>query len=240
VSKWLNSLYKVTDQPQHRIDNIPTVVDEICKLFVDSRKPIYSVKSLNISVNASILRSPDDLPEDTVVAGDGRILEELFGTQQTKVPWTLVKERFRSRPRTSEANLNVLKEISRAVYCISRNTKVMPVQGAIFVGDGPKRYRSVISDVEESSAGFIRCKILLVDDVGGQLQNVDKGLGTLLTAIRMAVRIRWEVIRPFVPNLEGLAALNPLKLRFGLQTCLNNIFLEAEFRLLLTPLGRTR
>src|SRR5271169_1042221 len=47
----------------------------------------------------------------------------------------------------------------------------------------------------------------------------------------MAVRIRWEIIRPFVleGNIDRLAR-DPRRLRFDLQTCLNNIFIEAEFR----------
>jgi hypothetical protein len=47
----------------------------------------------------------------------------------------------------------------------------------------------------------------------------------------MAVRIRWEIVRPFVleSNLRILAA-NARKLRFDLQTCFNNVFIEAEFR----------
>jgi len=47
----------------------------------------------------------------------------------------------------------------------------------------------------------------------------------------MAVRIRWEIVRPFVlkSNIRMLAR-SPRKLRSDLQTCFNNIFLEAEFR----------
>jgi hypothetical protein len=57
-------------------------------------------------------------------------------------------------------------------------------------------------------------------------------LGALLTSIRMAVRIRWEIVRPFVleSNLRILAAFNARKLRFDLQRCFNTIFIEAEFR----------
>jgi hypothetical protein len=46
----------------------------------------------------------------------------------------------------------------------------------------------------------------------------------------MAVRIRWEIVRPFSLKIRTLARLNSQKLRFDLQTCFNNIFLEAEFR----------
>ena len=67
--------------------------------------------------------------------------------------------------------------------------------------------------------------------MGDPLPNVDKNLSALLTSIKGAVRTRWEIIRPFVltSSIEMLAR-NPKKLRFDLQTCLNNIFMEAEFR----------
>ena len=71
---------------------------------------------------------------------------------------------------------------------------------------------------------------MLVEEPGGQLQNIDKPLAALLTAIRMAVRIRWEIVRPYSSDVRRLARLDSRKLRFDLQTCLNNIFLEAEFR----------
>ena len=45
----------------------------------------------------------------------------------------------------------------------------------------------------------------------------------------MAVRIRWEIVRTFSSKIRFLSR-EPSKLRFDLQTCLNNIFSEAEFR----------
>lgn len=73
---------------------------------------------------------------------------------------------------------------------------------------------------------------MFVEEVSGQLQNVPKRVEVLLTAIRMAIRIRWKIIRPFVydSTVRIQARSNPHKLRSDLQICLNNIFLEAEFR----------
>ena len=70
----------------------------------------------------------------------------------------------------------------------------------------------------------------MIEEVGGHLQNVDKYLAALLTSIRMAVRIRWEVVRPFISKIRILAKIDPRKLRLDLQTCFNNIFIEGEFR----------
>jgi hypothetical protein len=51
----------------------------------------------------------------------------------------------------------------------------------------------------------------------------------------MGVRIRWEVIRPFISKIRFLASIDPRKLRLDLQTCFNNIFIEGEFRGIYSP-----
>ena len=155
---------------------------------------------------------------------------EVFGTSSTTIAWKSLKERFRRYPDSAEVNLNTLKEVSRAIYAVCNHDIVHPAQGILFVEQGPKRYRPILSRARDITRDQIDCEIMLVEDVGGQLQNIDKPLGALLTAIRMAVRIRWEIVRPFSSNVRKLARLNSRKLRFDLQTCFNNIFLEAEFR----------
>jgi TIR domain len=232
VSQWLKELFEHTVQTKEVFrDDIPQIAGQICELFERERKSIYSAKSMEIAVRRSSLESPDDLPNDTIIEGDQRLMEEVLGTNTGKIDWKSAKERFAKFPNSSEANLNALKEISRALYQVHDNTRVRPIQGTIFVEQGPKRYRPVISRAKELSSDRISCEILLIEEVGGPLQNVDKRLGALLTSIRMAVRIRWEIIRPFVhdSNIERLAR-DPRRLRLDLQTCLNNIFIEAEFR----------
>ena len=97
------------------------------------RKPIYSAKSVEIAVRCSSLKSPDDLPEDTIIEGDQRLMEEVFGTNSGRIEWKSAKKRFTKFPDSSEANLNALKEISNAVYKIHDNSRVRPISGTIFV-----------------------------------------------------------------------------------------------------------
>jgi hypothetical protein len=232
VSGWLKELFKHTGQTKEILWNdIPQIASQICELFERENEPIYSAKSVRISVQCCSLMSPDDLPDDTIIEGDQGLMEEIFGTNTGKINWKTAKETFAEFPNSSEANLNALKEISHAIYRISDNSRLRPIQGTIFVEQGPKRYRPVISHAKQLTTDRIFCEMLLIEEVGGPLQNVDKHLAALLTSIRMAVRIRWEIIRPFslLANIE-LLAHNPKKLRVDLQTCLNNIFLEAEFR----------
>ena len=86
--------------------------------------------------------------------------------------------------------MNTLKEISRAIWGIYQHYLPRPVQGIIFVGQGPKRYRPIINRAKALGKELINCEVLLIEDVGGPLQNVDKPLGALLTSIRIAVRIK--------------------------------------------------
>ena len=231
VKQWLTELFKETGQPAEQYVEIQEVVEEMCKLFSNETNIIYSKRSIKITANRTLL-SRDDLPDDACVEGDKRLMEELFGTLDDKIDWKSVKERFRKSRNSVEVNLRTLMEISNAIYCISNRDAFHHLQGIIFVDQGPKRYRPIISWAKEATGNKIICNVMFVEEVSGQLQNIPKRLEVLLTAIRIAIRIRWEIIRPFVydTTVQIRARSDPYKLRSDLQICLNNIFLEAEFR----------
>ena len=230
VEQWLKELFKETEQtrPEFRED-IPKLAEEICRLFSIDQKPIYSQGSIRIKANSTLL-SPDDLPNNAIVEGDERLMVELFGIYGDKTDWKSIKERLRKFPKSADVNLTTLKELSNAIYSVSKRTIVHPTQGIIFVAQGPKRYRPILSTAKEVTEDQIECDVMFVEEAGGQLQNIPKPSEALLTAIRMAVRIRWEIVRPFASDVRRLARDDAYKLRDDLQTCLNNVFLEAGFR----------
>jgi hypothetical protein len=86
-------------------------------------------------------------------------MNELFGTNTGIIKWKSVRERFSKFANSSETNFNALKEISRAIYNIYKDNRVIPVQGMIFVGDGPKRYHPVISHARQLPEDHIGCEI---------------------------------------------------------------------------------
>jgi hypothetical protein len=230
VEKWLKQLFKNTEQTKPQFLNaIPELAEEICELFSIDQKPIFSERSIKITTNRSLL-SPDDLPDNATVEGDDRLMAELFGTYDKKIDWKSIKERFRSFDNSVDVNLATLREISAAMYYISKRTVFHAIQGIIFVDEGPKRYRPILSRVKEKTKDQIDCDVMFVEASGGQLQNIRKPAEALLTAIRMAVRIRWEIVRPFASDVRTQARLNPRRLRTNLKTCFNNVFLEAGFR----------
>jgi hypothetical protein len=180
IIRWLTDLFDQTQQTKtpFRDDiQIPQLAKEISGFFKNEHKPLYSAKSVNVEVDCHFLDSPDDFPANTTIRGDDVLMAELFGANRGILDWMSVNNRFDKFPNTSEANLNALKEISRGLYNVYKNNRVLPLQSTIFVEQGPKRYRPVISHAKELSAGQIDCEILLIEEVGGPLQNVDNRLG---------------------------------------------------------------
>ena len=175
------------------------------------------------------MKSPDDLPGNATVEGEGRLMQELFGSFDTKIEWSEIKRRCGRFPNSVEVNMNTLKEISRSIWGINSGDPVRPVQGIIFVDQGPKRYRPIVNRVKPLTKDRISCEILLIEEVGGQLQNVDRPLAALITGTRMGIRIRWEVIRPFAANVRRLARLNARKLRFDHRHASTTFFLKPSF-----------
>jgi TIR domain len=230
VEQWLRELFKETEQTKSEfIDDIPTLAEEICRLFSVDQKPLYSQRFVKIKANSALI-SPDDLHGDAVVEGDNQLMSEVFGTFNQKTNWHAVKEHFRTFRNSSDVNITTLKEISNAIYCVAKHAIVRPIQGIVFVAQGPKRYRPILSTAKQVTEDEIECDIMFVEEAGGHLQNIPKSSEALLTAIRMATRIRWEIVRPFAPNVRCLARADARQLRVDLQTCLNNVFLEAGFR----------
>jgi hypothetical protein len=231
ITLWLKEIFELTNQANEGFKKeIPKLSERISALFVQSHKQVYSAKSLDLIFKCSLQTSPDDLPDDAIIQGDASLMDEIFCTENKTIDWKSAKLKIGQFPSSSETNFRTLKEISRAACCICSGNRVPTIQGTLFVGEGPKRYRPIISHAKEISFKTFNCQILLVEEVGGPLQNVDKDLRVLLTTIRMAVRIRWEIVRQFASIVRESAQIDPLKLRFDLQTSLNNIFSEAEFR----------
>ena len=231
IKQWLEEIFEHTKQTKREFrDDIPKLAEDICGLFVQERKPIYSAQSICLTVRRDLLKSAEDLPDDTLIRGEAGVIDELFGTKSDTIDWKSAKKKIGQSPNSSETNFRTLKEISRAAYAICNDNRVPTIQGTLFVGQGPKRYRTAISHAKEVAHGVVNCEIMLIEEVGGPLQNVNRDIGVLLITIRMAARIRWEIVRPFASKVRYLAKIDPRKLRFDLQTCLNNIFSEVEFR----------
>jgi len=231
IEQWLRELFQHTKQNKARfMDAIPGLAVQIRDLFSNPKNELYSESCISLTLDRSAVSSPNELPDDAILSGERSLVAEVFGHGLDEVHVKKAKAKFASYPKTVEANRNTFRELARFVNGVINNEGINPLQGVIFVDDGPKRYRPVVHTAAELPGNKVRFDILLVEDAGGQLQNIDRNLGALLTAIRIAVRIRWEIIKPFVGDLDGLAKLDARKLRFDLQTCFNNIFLEAEFR----------
>jgi hypothetical protein len=238
VKKWLRGLFRHTGQEDVQFESIPDLAVKICGLFsatqTKPKPPIYCPDSIYITIDPNSLKTPDDLPSDTEITGKAEVLRDLFGTNNANTDWETVKREVDQDRDTSAANGNTLKELSRALHEVCKSKKGSckhTPQGIFFALRGFKRYRPVVNSVRQNSKGLFDCEILLIEEAGGALQNVDKPLGALLTIMRMATRVRWEIVKRFTPdNVSALAKRDPFKLRKDLQTNLNNVFVEFEFR----------
>lgn len=84
VEQWLTELFKETGQTKSLFwKAIPELAEEICKLFSIDQKPIYSQRSVNIVADRTLLKSPDDLPDNATMEGDARSMGEVFGTSRS-------------------------------------------------------------------------------------------------------------------------------------------------------------
>jgi hypothetical protein len=92
VEQWLKELFRGTEQTKELFwKNIPELAEEICKLFLVDQKPIYSQPSVNIRADRTLLKSPDDLPDNATIQGDQRLMGELLGTYSAKIDWRSLK-----------------------------------------------------------------------------------------------------------------------------------------------------
>jgi hypothetical protein len=188
VTQWLKELFKLTNQSKESFINISKLAVEICTLF-SGPQLIYAQPSIHMIVDCTSLNTPEDLPNNTIIEGDDVVMRELFGEFSKRTNWAAVNDRFDKFPNSVDINFATLKEISSAVYAAYHKGPVHRVHGIFFIENGPKRYHPVMSQIRQLTMGRIHCEILLIDTVGGQLQNVSKPLAALLTSIRAAVRI---------------------------------------------------
>ena len=99
--------------------------------------------------------------------------------------WICIRARVASKTQTlgSETRrrkMGVLKEIARAVHCVCKSKEVLPIQGTMFVEQGPKRYRPVISNANG---------VVLGRSLGDQLA----GYGSLARRIGLAAQVIFAI-----------------------------------------------
>ena len=125
--------------------------------------------------------------------------------------------------------MNTLKEISRSIWGINSGDPVRPVQGIIFVDQGPKRYRLIVNRVKPLTKDRISCEILLIEEVGGRPE-CGQAPAALITGTRMGIRIRSGGYSPVCGKRPAAGAAQCQEITIRSTDMLNNIFLEAEFR----------
>jgi tetratricopeptide (TPR) repeat protein len=230
IETWLQHLYQEAREPSTR-EQILKDAQRIYEVLHKKRRTLFSEKERVLRINVPDQSKAKEyaLPSDACFKGTRQLMQEIFGINNDNITWGNLERQLEQNENSADANKITIKEISRALYYLSCNRRIRPLQGVLFTGDGPTRWRPVLYRVDEERARELNAEILTVEDVGGQLQNVDIRLRSLLASIRLAVRMRYEIINPFARNIKELSQ-DSYTLRKDIQTCLNNIFIEAEFR----------
>jgi hypothetical protein len=105
VKQWLRELFTHTQQEGVRFESLQELTKQICMLFAIEQKPVYSQQSIRITTDGSSLTSPDDLPGNTKIKGDERLLLELFNIYKEKTDWETIKAQF---DNTNPSGKNVI------------------------------------------------------------------------------------------------------------------------------------
>jgi hypothetical protein len=119
-----------------------------------------------------------------------------------------------------------LKELSDAVLAVAAKGQPNPLQALIITRD-KRRYRPILRRIHQNQYAGLECSLLFVRDVGGQVQNMPAYMNALATAIRVSVRLRYEVFLDFVENREYWEAK---EIRERIRTPMAELLTEAEAR----------
>jgi hypothetical protein len=228
IEVWLQDLYRDAKEPPSRREKIPDIAKQICGQLHKRRRTLFSEKNraLRLIVPDRSKMTSNALPLDAYFQGAPKLMGDIFGTYSDRITWGNLKQLLDQSPYAAVNELTIA-EISRALYRLSYNNRIWPLQGVLFEnqGAGPRRWRPILYRVNEEQAQGLNAEILAVEDFGGQLLHLDRYLRSLLAGIRFGVRLRFELVRPFAGNIQALSR-DSYKLRRDFQTCLNNIFIE--------------
>jgi hypothetical protein len=229
LEEWLGKLFRnETDEYKKKARHAAV---EICSLFQNLRQNLYDTDKITIVVPTfpDLLKLPEDtLPHNTIFTGPKDFFLDVARHVGEEITWPVLKQKLSHDPHSGLANSVWLSEISRTLHRLA--SRDAPALQSVLLSD-TRRYRAVLDQAYTTPAGSLECILLLVEDVGGPTIGLDEGATALLASLRMAIRLRLEVVCYYDTELDRLL-LQPGTLRIGLSTALHNIFTEAEFRFL--------
>jgi hypothetical protein len=139
------------------------------------------------------------IPPKALVTSDQSYLWSLFD----KEPGTWHWEDLEKEARKNKDQM-WLTDLAGAIYRAKEKKKVKPIHTSFMSLAENKSYRPVLYRTDTLANGSIRFKILFQEDITWQFINVPNAIGTLVTALVMATRFRYEILSPYLERLKVL------------------------------------
>ena len=139
------------------------------------------------------------IPSNALVTSDQSYVWSLFD----KEPGTWLWEDLEKEARKNK-DQRWLTDLAGAMYRAKEKKKVKQIQASFLSVAENKSYRPVLYRADTLANGSIRFKVLFYEDISWQFINVPNSIATLVTALVMATRFRYEVLRPYLEQFKFL------------------------------------
>ncbi|UCE60367.1 MAG: toll/interleukin-1 receptor domain-containing protein [Phycisphaerales bacterium] len=237
IIDWLRDLYgtgKLTGHAPISVGfaNEEAELDRAAKEIVNliAREPAGTVDTKHhlgyvfIRVESPESLTPDCIPPEATVESDQTSLL-LFDKPRGDWTWGALEAEARRNP-----DQRWLGELALAIYRASRGNVVDPVQNTFRARRGGRTYRPILHRSDTGADGSMTFKVSFVEDVSWQLKEIPRDLNTLLTAIVMGTRFRYEVLNPSARDMPAPRSDEARRVCEQIRQDIHNIEVEAASR----------
>jgi TIR domain-containing protein len=184
-----------------------------------------------VSINNDEFDQAAGVPADAIIESDTTTITQLFGLAASKVQWGEIIRNADSLTGNEKVFFEKwLAETAKVIRAGRENSVVAP-QTVLIARRGGKRYRLLLYHMRRQGNDVSVFEFLAVDEVGGPSVRLPSPLLSILTAIRMGFRFRYELIDEFADlDWEGLSQGERLCRVGEFQTVLQNLLAESDAR----------
>lgn len=184
-----------------------------------------------VSIKNDDFDQTEDLPAKATVESDTTTITELFGLATSKIEWgEIIKQSAKLTGNEKIFFDKWLAETAKIIRAGRENSVVAP-QAVLVARRGGKRYRLLLYHMRRQGNDVSVYEFLAVDEVGGPTIGLPGPLLSLITAIRMGLRFRYELIDKFIDlDWEEMPPANRQNRAIEFQTILHNLLTERDTR----------
>lgn len=171
----------------------------------------------------------NELPLDGKLSAESSTINMVFGYARSSLLWSEIIEMARQTD-ASRQHFD-FRWINEMVSVISdaKEGMIRQPQCVLFARTGELRYRFTFNHARQTAEGRFVCEFIVSEDVSGPARGMPASLLSLMTSIRMAVRLRYEIIERHKPLVDLSTERRSAHLH-NARTTLFNVLAEAETR----------